>query len=201
MRRCYPNVVGLFVPSSHEPTTVTARSGANKPCTGAACRGDWSCIGLGAGGLRFAGSLTPGGPRGQVVDHHRQPLVTNALLLATQCLRQHGLPNLPGPVARHRGPGEGADDPRQASPCRLPQVGGQPGHASLQHRLGASRALERLERGPLAPKRSTTCSPSPTACADHGISNFPDPNSQGGFNLAGTGINSSRPHPSRARRR
>jgi hypothetical protein len=25
---------------------------------------------------------------------------------------------------------------------------------------------------------------------NHGISNFPDPNSQGGFNLAGTGINS-----------
>jgi hypothetical protein len=25
---------------------------------------------------------------------------------------------------------------------------------------------------------------------DHGVPNFPDPNSQGGFNLAGTGINS-----------
>ena len=30
---------------------------------------------------------------------------------------------------------------------------------------------------------------------NHGISNFPDPNSQGGFNLAGTGINSHQLSP------
>jgi hypothetical protein len=113
---------------------------------------------------------------------------SHALLLAGRCLRQHGLPNLPDPTIATSGPHKGqAILDKQALlavpysvfsqallACNAPlsQAGFQGGNAApsprdIQDLLAFARCVR-----------------------NHGISNFPDPNSQGGFNLAGTGINS-----------
>jgi hypothetical protein len=119
----------------------------------------------------------------------------NALLLATRCLRQHGLPGLPDPIVVPSGPAKGQmalDKPallaypssvvtQAVDACRsaLAQAGmhSGPGQAPGAQELHNLLAFARCVR-------------------NHGIPNFPDPNSQGGFNLAGTGINSHQLSPS-----
>lgn len=112
---------------------------------------------------------------------------TNAVLLATRCLRQHGLPDMPGPVLATSGPLTGqmvldkqalAAYPRSvvnqataACGAALAQISSGPNAAASAHQLQDLLAFAHCVR-------------------DHGVPNFPDPNSQGGFNLAGTGINS-----------
>jgi hypothetical protein len=111
----------------------------------------------------------------------------NALLLATRCLRQHGLPNLPGPVLATSGPAKGqmvldkaalaaypssvVSQATDACSAALAQISGGPNAAASPHELQDLLAFAHCVR-------------------DHGVPNFPDPNSQGGFDLAGTGINS-----------
>jgi len=112
---------------------------------------------------------------------------TNALLAATRCLRQHGIPDMPGPVLATAGPAKGqmvldkaalaaypssvVSQATQACSAALAQIGGGSNAAASPHQLQALLAFAHCVR-------------------DHGISNFPDPNNQGGFDLAGTGINS-----------
>jgi hypothetical protein len=111
----------------------------------------------------------------------------NALLLATRCLRQHGLPDLPGPVLATSGPAKGqmvldkaglaaypssvVNQATAACSATLAQISGGPNAAASPHQLQSLLAFAHCVR-------------------NHGVPNFPDPNSQGGFNLAGTGINS-----------
>ena len=56
--------------------------------------------------------------------------------------------------------------------------------------LDAGRDCLAARTGAPAPKSSRDLLAFARCVRNHGISNFPDPNSQGGFNLAGTGINS-----------
>jgi hypothetical protein len=112
---------------------------------------------------------------------------TSAMLLATKCLRQHGLPNLPGPVLATAGPAKGqmifdkqalaaypssvVSRATDACSAAMAQLGGGSNGAASPHELHDLLAFAHCVR-------------------NHGVPNFPDPNSQGGFNLAGTGINS-----------
>jgi hypothetical protein len=110
----------------------------------------------------------------------------NALLAATRCLRQHGMPGLPGPFLATSGPAKGqmildkqgmaaypssvVSQATAACSAALAQLSGGPNAAASPHQLQALLAFAHCVR-------------------NHGVPNFPDPNSQGGFNLAGTGIN------------
>ena len=114
---------------------------------------------------------------------------TSALLLATQCLRQHGLPNLPGPILATAGPAEGhmvldkqalATYPRSAVTQALAACTAALEQAGLDSGSNAAASSQEL-RYLLAFAHCVR---------NHGISNFPDPNAQGDLNLAGTGINS-----------
>ncbi|MGD0809028.1 MAG: hypothetical protein ABSA91_04880 [Acidimicrobiales bacterium] len=114
--------------------------------------------------------------------------VTNALLLATQCLRQHGLPNLPGPILATAGPAKGE------MILDKPALAAYPRSVVSQATQACSTALARagLSSGSdaAASAQELRYLLAFAHCVrDHGISNFPDPNAQGGFNLAGTGIN------------
>jgi len=119
---------------------------------------------------------------------------TDGLHLAGQCIRQHGIPNFPDPAIATSGPARGkvildkqaliavpvsvVDQVMEACRTALDQAGISGGPNSgvspqgIQHLLAFARCVR-----------------------NHGISNFPDPNSQGSFNLAGTGINSHRLSP------
>ncbi|HUC15773.1 MAG TPA: hypothetical protein VMS00_15080 [Acidimicrobiales bacterium] len=114
---------------------------------------------------------------------------TNALVLATRCLRQHGLPDMPDPIVVSSGPAKGQmalDKPALAAypssvvnqavdACRTALE--QAGMASGANAAASSQEIRYL----LAFARCVR---------NHGITNFPDPDSQGHLNLAGTGINS-----------
>lgn len=114
----------------------------------------------------------------------------HALLAAGRCLRLHGIPNMPDPTIATSGPGKGsaildkrflvtvpaAVVQRAITACRgaLAKAGIGNGPAS-----SSSNDQQRIKDG-LAFARCVR---------RHGISTFPDPNSQGQFPLAGTGIN------------
>jgi hypothetical protein len=114
---------------------------------------------------------------------------TNALLLATRCLRQHGLPNMPGPVLATSGPARGQMILDKQALVDYPS-------AVVSQALDAcSAALAQagLSGGPNAaasPQEIRYLLAFAHCVRNHGISSFPDPNNQGGFDLAGTGINS-----------
>jgi hypothetical protein len=113
---------------------------------------------------------------------------THELLLAGRCLRQHGLAGLPDPFIAASGPAKGqailskqalhgfsdsvvssAMAACQAVLTRAGVDGGSSASRSpqdMQHLLAFARCVRR-----------------------HGFTNFPDPDSQGQLNLAGTGIN------------
>ncbi len=113
---------------------------------------------------------------------------SNALLAATRCLRQHGLPNMPGPVLATEGPAKGQMVLDKAA------LAAYPSSVVSQATAACSAALAHIG----GPGSNTAASARELrnllafahCVRDHGISNFPDPNNQGGFDLAGTGINS-----------
>jgi hypothetical protein len=110
----------------------------------------------------------------------------NPLLAATTCLRQHGMPDLPGPVLATSGPAKGQmvlDKPGMAA---------YPSSVVSQATAACSAALAQISGGPNAaasPHQLQDLLAFSQCVRNHGVPNFPDPNSQGGFNLAGTGIN------------
>jgi hypothetical protein len=111
----------------------------------------------------------------------------NAMLVATRCLRQHGLPDLPGPVLATSGPMRGQ------MVLDKPGLAAYPSSVVAQATTACSAAMAQLPSGP----NSVTSAHQlqdllafAHCVRNHGVPNFPDPNSQGGFNLAGTGINS-----------
>jgi hypothetical protein len=111
----------------------------------------------------------------------------NAMLVATRCLRQHGMPDLPGPVLATSGPAKGQmilDKQALAT---------YPSSVVSQATAACSAALAQLSGGPNAaasPHQLQVLLAFAHCVRNHGVPNFPDPNSQGGFDLAGTGINS-----------
>ena len=122
---------------------------------------------------RSTGTTIPSGP-------------TNAALLATRCLRQHGLPDLPGPVLATSGPLRGQ--------MVLDKAGLVAYSSSVvnQATSACSAAMAQLPSGPNSVSSAQQLQDllAFAHCVrNHGVPNFPDPNSEGGFNLAGTGIN------------
>ncbi len=122
---------------------------------------------------RSTGTSIPSGP-------------TNAALVATRCLRQHGLPDLPDPVVVPSGPAKGQialDKPALAT---------YPSSVIDRATAACSAAMAQLPSGPNSVSSAQQLQDllAFAHCVrNHGVPNFPDPNSQGGFNLAGTGIN------------
>ena len=115
--------------------------------------------------------------------------LTNALLLATKCLRQHGLPNMPGPILATAGPARGhmvldkqalATYPRSAVTQALAACTAALEQAGLDSGSNAAASSQEI-RYLLAFAHCVR---------NHGISNIPAPNAQGDLTLAGTGINS-----------
>jgi hypothetical protein len=113
---------------------------------------------------------------------------TDPLLLATKCLRQHGLPNMPGPILATAGPARGHMILDKQALATYPR-------AEVSQALGACTTS--LEQAGLDGGSNSGASSQEIryllafahCVRNHGVPNFPDPNSQGGFNLAGTGIN------------
>jgi hypothetical protein len=111
---------------------------------------------------------------------------TNAAVLATRCLRQHGLPDLPGPVLATSGPLRGQ--------MVLDKAGlvAYPSSVVNQATAACSAAMAQLPSGPnsvTSAQQLQDLLAFAHCVRNHGVPNFPDPNGQGSFNLAGTGIN------------
>jgi hypothetical protein len=116
--------------------------------------------------------------------------VTGSFVNAGRCLRQHGLTNFPDPSIATSGPAEG-------QPILSKQI---------LHNFSNSLVLRALtdcntvlqKAGINTPETAPPSSPQQirymlafARCVrDHGFPNFPDPNTQGQFDLTGTGINS-----------
>ena len=140
------------------------------------------CGGGSAPGVANVGSTTVPSASGSSTTSQ-----TSALLLAGRCLREHGLTNLPDPTIATSGPAKGqAILDKQAMHAFSDSVVRQATLACaavLQHAgIGggsSARTPQEIQDG-LAFSRCVR---------RHGISNFPDPNGQGQFDLAGTGIN------------
>jgi hypothetical protein len=113
---------------------------------------------------------------------------TNVLLLVGRCLRQHGLANLPDPTIATFGPAKGQAVLDKQAMHSFSQ-------SSVTQAMTACRTV--LERAGIGHGSSERATPEEirdgiafARCVRrHGILNFPDPDSQGNFNLAGTGIN------------
>ena len=111
----------------------------------------------------------------------------NAVLIAGRCLRQHGLTNLPDPAVASSGPAKGQTIIDKSALHAFPDSLVTNAMAACQTELqkagvgggSSARTPQEIQDG-LAFSRCVRA---------HGISNFPDPNGQGSFNLAGTGIN------------
>lgn len=112
----------------------------------------------------------------------------NALVIAGRCLRHHGIPNLPDPTIATSGPAKGETILDKQVLVAVPNS------VFTQALLACHTALEEagFQSGPNSPANPQEIRyllAFARCVRHHGISNFPDPNSQGGINLAGTGIN------------
>jgi hypothetical protein len=98
---------------------------------------------------------------------------------ASQCMRAHGVTNFPDPLTAGPGAKDGLDANSPTfqaawAACRQYFPPGVPTPAQ-----SAQREADLL--------RFAQC------MRTHGVPNFPDPDSQGAFNIAGTGINPNSP--------
>jgi hypothetical protein len=111
---------------------------------------------------------------------------SNAALAATRCLRQHGLPDLPSPVLATSGPSRGQ---------MILDKAGLIAYASSVVSRATTACSAAMAQLPSGPNSVTSAQQLQDLLAfahcvrNHGVPNFPDPNSQGSFDLAGTGIN------------
>jgi hypothetical protein len=112
----------------------------------------------------------------------------NPLLVAGRCLRHHGLANLPDPAVATSGPDAGQTYLDKQALVTFSQAEVQRALSACASQLAAAG----FDRG-------ASSVPTPQVIQDglnfarcvrrHGLSNLPDPNAQGHFNLSGTGIN------------
>src|SRR5271170_156098 len=141
------------------------------------------CGGGGSPGVANVGSTSVPSASGSLAGTTQ----ANAMLLAGRCLRQHGLANLPDPSIANSGPAKGQpildkSALRGFSQTLVTQALAACNSVLQQAGIGAGsdvRTPQEIQDG-LAFSRCVRA---------HGISNFPDPNGQGQFDLAGTGIN------------
>jgi hypothetical protein len=113
----------------------------------------------------------------------------HALHLAGQCVRQHGIPNFADPFIASSGPATGKAVLDKQALVGVPT-------AVVNQALDACRtALDQAgisnggARSTPTPQEMQNLLAFARCARHHGISNFPDPNAQGGFTLSGTGIN------------
>jgi hypothetical protein len=100
----------------------------------------------------------------------------SALLEVSRCMREHGYPSFPDPVADSRGAWgfpESSQIPRE-SPAACERVARQA--KSRIHRSGGDR--KQLSAGDIAKARSFA-----RCMREHGVSDFPDPDARGGFRM------------------
>ena len=145
------------------------------------------CGGAGSPGVASCASSTPSAAGSSATNSH-----VHALLLAVRCIRQHGIPSFPDPIIASSGPAKGQTilDKRGFLAVST-SVGDQVmvacrtamAQAGMQNRSSAGANAHDIQNL-LAFARCMRA---------HGISNFPDPDSQGEFNFAGTGINGTSP--------
>jgi hypothetical protein len=147
------------------------------------------CGGGGSSGVANVSSTTLPGATGRSAPPTNTR--TSALLLAGRCLREHGLSNLPDPAIASSGPAKGQAILDKGS------LRGFPTSVVNNALLACHTALVQagIGSGPNGGTRTPQQIQDGLAFArcvrNHGIRNFPDPNGQGDFNLAGTGINSN----------
>jgi hypothetical protein len=162
----------------HRPTTLAAVVAAAALSLLAA-----GCGGGGSPGVASVSSSTAPSVTGSSAASP-----ANAMLLAGRCLREHGLANLPDPSIATSGPAKGqaildkqsvhafsdtvVTNAMAACSTELQKAG-------ISYGSDAARTPQEIQDG-LAFSRCVR---------RHGISNFPDPNGQGQFDLTGTGIN------------
>lgn len=144
-----------------------------------------SCLGLSA-----CGSRTASPP----VAHVGTPSTTSApshqaIFLAARCLRRNGLTNLPDPSILLTGPAKGEEALDKRAFLDYPQSVVSHAMAACATELARAGMSGRSSSGP-DPQQLRDLLAFARCVRRHGISNFPDPNNQGGFDLAGTGINS-----------
>jgi hypothetical protein len=114
---------------------------------------------------------------------------TRALLLAGRCLRQHGIPNLPDPTIASSGPAKGQAVLDKPALVAVPRSVLNQAMAACHNALDQAGLYGGPNQGP-TPQQMQDLLAFARCVRSHGVANFPDPNNEGGFNLAGTGINS-----------
>jgi hypothetical protein len=116
----------------------------------------------------------------------------HALLLAGRCLRQHGIPNFPDPIIASSGPAKGQTILDKRGFLAVPKS------VASQAILACRTALEQAgihssSHPGASPQEIQNLLAFARCMRNHGVSNFPDPNSQGEFDFTGTGINQASP--------
>ena len=140
-------------------------------------------------GIAACGSRAASPPVAHSAGSHTTTLSqSRALLLAGRCLREHGIPDLPDPTIATSGPAQGQVVLDKQDLVTLPSS------VLNQARLACRAPLERagFQGGPdepASPQQVHDLLAFARCLRNHGIPNFPGPNGQGGFDLAGTGIN------------
>jgi hypothetical protein len=145
------------------------------------------CSGGGSPGVASIASSTARGAAGSSATASSQ---THALLVVGQCLRQHGIPNAPDPTIATSGPAQGQVILDKAAFRDIPSS--VLSRAMLACQIPLEKAGIKTSGGPNAgasPQQIQYLLAFARCVRDHGFPNFPDPNSEGGFDLAGTGIN------------
>jgi hypothetical protein len=113
---------------------------------------------------------------------------SGALHLVGQCIRAHGIPDFPDPTVATSGPakGKGILDKQDLRTVAESVVN--------QALAACQTAVEQADISTSGPNSGPNSREIQNLLAfarcirNHGITNFPDPDRQGGFNLAGTGI-------------
>jgi hypothetical protein len=113
---------------------------------------------------------------------------SHALLLAGRCLRQHGIPNLPDPTIASSGPAKGQAILDKQFLHAVPSSVLNNAMLACRTALGQAGIGNGPNAGARTPQEIQDGLAFARCVRNHGIPNFPDPNSQGDFNLAGTGI-------------
>jgi hypothetical protein len=114
----------------------------------------------------------------------------HALLLAGRCLREHGIPNFPDPIIASAGPAKGQAILDKQFLRAVPSSVLNNAMVACRAALAQAGVGSGSNAGARTPQEIQDGLAFARCVRNHGISNFPDPNGQGGFNLAGTGINS-----------
>lgn len=127
------------------------------------------------------------GPGAQAAGRSQQQQALDKSVAYSKCMRSHGVPNYPDPTISRDG---------SVSLGIGPNTGINPNSPQFQT---AQQDCRKLRPGPgsMTPQELAQFKQGELKIAEcmraHGITNFPDPNSQGWIVLTGTGINTDSP--------